>query len=48
VFRAVPRVPRRPWCAEDLAASGTFRFRSAVCSQRIVENRVDMAHAEGI
>jgi len=41
-------VPRRPWRAANLANSAPFRFRSALCSQRIVENRVDLAHAEGV
>ena len=45
-FRAVLRVPRRPWRGGNLATSALFRFRFALCSQIIVENRVDLAHAE--
>ena len=47
-IQAVLRVPRRPWRAEKLPTSTPFRFRFALCSQKIMENRVDLAHAEGV
>jgi hypothetical protein len=47
-FRPILRVPRRPWLAGNLAVSTALRFLLALCSQRTVENRVDLAHAESI
>lgn len=47
-FRAVLRVPRDPWGAENHPVSVPFRFRSALCSQKILENRADLAHAERV
>ena len=39
-------MPRDPWRAELTAVFASVRFFSALCSQKIMENRVDLAHAE--
>jgi hypothetical protein len=47
-LRVVLRVPRRPRRAENPADSTPFRFRSALCSQKITENCAHLAHAERV
>ena len=40
------RVPPRPWHAEILPVSASFRFCFALCSQIKVQNAPQLAHAE--
>jgi hypothetical protein len=39
-------VPRDLWSSELTAVFVSVRFFSALCSQKIMENRVDLAQAE--
>ncbi len=45
-FRPILRVPRYQQPAANSADFPTVRFFSALCSQKIVENRIHLAHAE--
>ena len=45
-FRPILLVPRDTWPSEQTEVFVSIRFFSALCSQKIMENRVDLAQAE--
>jgi hypothetical protein len=45
-FCPILRVLRGSWSSELTAVFALVRFFAALCSQKIMENRVDLAHTE--